>query len=81
MMRDITQSLGDPALKNNEVKQIATKKKQKKKAVTFDSSLRGIPVHIKTRFQELKDSGVLRGSLNTHMINAVEEYINKYNDL
>lgn len=41
--------------------------------LTFNSTIRGIPVSLKKRFKELKDKGLISGSFNQFMINAAIE--------
>jgi hypothetical protein len=41
--------------------------------LTFNSTIRGIPVSLRKRFKELKDEGLISGSFNQFMINSAIE--------
>ena len=41
--------------------------------LTFNSTIRGIPISLRKRFKELKDDGLISGSFNQFMINAAIE--------
>lgn len=38
--------------------------------LTFNSTIRGIPISLRKRFKELKNKGLISGSFNQFMINA-----------
>lgn len=48
-----------------------------KKAVTFNKTIRSIPTKLKKEFEDLKSEGKVHGSLNSYMVYALAQQLER----